>query len=105
MLIAESRLTMYRHAVEHASMMKGSGLEDVVAASTRLSHVDGEAGTLILAGYAVEDLAPHATFEEVVALFLTTYSSNASSDLVAGRKLSPATIDTTYSSNASSDLV
>jgi citrate synthase len=46
------------------------GLEGVVAASTRLSHVDGEAGQLILAGYAVEDLAPHATFEEVAYLFL-----------------------------------
>src|SRR5580704_3206729 len=93
MLIAESRLTMYWHAVEHASMSTGSGLEDVVAASTRLSRVDGEAGTLILAGYAVEDLAPHATFEAVVALFLSSYSPNASSDLVAGRKLSSATID------------
>ena len=46
------------------------GLEGVVAAATRLSHVDGEAGTLTLAGYAVEDLAPHATFEEVAHLFL-----------------------------------
>jgi citrate synthase len=46
------------------------GLEGVVAASTRLSHVDGEAGQLILAGYAVEDLAPHASFEEVAYLFL-----------------------------------
>ena len=46
------------------------GLEGVVAASTRLSHVDGEAGQLILAGYALEDLAPHATFEEVAYLFL-----------------------------------
>ena len=46
------------------------GLEGVVAASTRLSHVDGEAGQLILAGYAVEDLAPHATFEEVAYLLL-----------------------------------
>lgn len=46
------------------------GLEGVVAASTRLSHVDGEAGQLILAGYAVEDLAPNATFEEVAYLFL-----------------------------------
>jgi citrate synthase len=46
------------------------GLEGVVAASTRLSHVDGEAGRLILAGYAVEDLAPHATFEEVAYLFI-----------------------------------
>jgi citrate synthase len=46
------------------------GLEGVVATSTRLSHVDGEAGRLTLAGYAVEDLAPHASFEEVAHLFL-----------------------------------
>ena len=46
------------------------GLEGVVAASTRLSHVDGEAGRLTLAGYAVEDLAPQASFEEVAYLFL-----------------------------------
>ena len=46
------------------------GLEGVVAASTRLSDVDGEAGQLTLAGYAVEDLAPNATFEEVAHLFL-----------------------------------
>ena len=46
------------------------GLEDVVAASTRLSHVDGEAGRLIIAGYAVEDLAPYARFEEVAYLLL-----------------------------------
>jgi len=46
------------------------GLEGVVATSTRLSHVDGNAGKLTLAGYAVEDLAPHASFEEVAYLFL-----------------------------------
>src|SRR5579871_3924893 len=46
------------------------GLEGVVAASTRLSHVDGEAGRLIIAGFAVEDLAPHASFEEVAYLLL-----------------------------------
>jgi len=46
------------------------GLEGVVAASTRLSHVDGEAGRLTIAGYAVEDLAPRATFEEVAYLLL-----------------------------------
>jgi citrate synthase len=46
------------------------GLEDVVAASTRLSHVDGEAGRLTIAGYAVEDLAPYAPFEEVAYLLL-----------------------------------
>jgi hypothetical protein len=26
-------------------------------------HVDGEAGRLIIAGYAVDDLAPYASFE------------------------------------------
>jgi len=46
------------------------GLDGVVAAATRLSHVDGEAGQLLLAGYAVEDLAPRASFEEVAYLFL-----------------------------------
>ena len=46
------------------------GLDNVVAASTRLSHVDGEAGRLTIAGYAVEDLAPRATFEEMAYLLL-----------------------------------
>jgi citrate synthase len=45
------------------------GLEGVVAAETRLSHVDGEAGKLILAGLPVELLAPTAGFEETVHLF------------------------------------
>jgi citrate synthase len=46
------------------------GLEGVVAAETLLSHVDGEAGELLLAGYPVEELAPNARFEETIALFL-----------------------------------
>src|SRR6266508_1387070 len=46
------------------------GLEGIVATSTRLSHVDGDAGRLTLAGFAVEDLAPRASFEEVAYLFL-----------------------------------
>lgn len=44
------------------------GLEGVVVGESRLSRVDGMAGTLTLAGYAIEDLAPHATFEDVVHL-------------------------------------
>jgi citrate synthase len=46
------------------------GLEGVVATTTRLSDVDGEAGRLTIAGYAVEDLAPYASFEEVAYLLL-----------------------------------
>ena len=45
-----------------------TGLEGVVAAETRLSHVDGEAGELIVGGFPVETLARRATFEEVIYL-------------------------------------
>ncbi len=48
--------------------MAGSGLEGIVVAQTRLSTIDGEAGTLVYAGYTIEDLAEHATFEEVCHL-------------------------------------
>jgi citrate synthase len=44
------------------------GLEGVVAASTRLSHVDGEAGELVIAGFPVGELAANATFEETTWL-------------------------------------
>src|SRR5436305_6595085 len=44
------------------------GLEGVVAAATRLSSVDGEAGVLLLAGFPVEEIAPRATFEEMTWL-------------------------------------
>jgi citrate synthase len=44
------------------------GLEGVVAASTRLSLVDGAAGRLILAGYPLDEIAPRASFEEMVHL-------------------------------------
>jgi citrate synthase len=45
-----------------------AGLEDVVAAETRLSGVDGEAGELTIAGFPVEEIAGRATFEEIVYL-------------------------------------
>ena len=48
--------------------MVNSGLEGVVAATTRLSHVDGERGELVIAGYPVDELAEHATFEETTWL-------------------------------------
>jgi citrate synthase len=44
------------------------GLEGVVVAGTRLSHVDGERGELLLAGFPVEELAPHAAYEDVLFL-------------------------------------
>ena len=59
---------------ERTNMGEGSGvgfvagLEDVVAAETRLSGVDGEAGELTIAGFPVEELAGRASFEETVYL-------------------------------------
>lgn len=44
------------------------GLEGVIAAETSLSSVDGEAGELIIAGYALEELAPNSRFEQTLFL-------------------------------------
>src|SRR6184192_3594863 len=49
-------------------MFMSQGLEGVVAAETEISMVDGERGELIIRGYAVEELAPNATFEETVRI-------------------------------------
>jgi len=78
--------------------MISNGLEDVVAAATRLSHVDGEAGELVIAGYPVGELAANATFEETTWLLwhgdrpasreLDTFRA----DLAARRALPPATL-------------
>lgn len=45
-----------------------AGLDGVIAAETRISGVDGQAGELVIAGFPVEELAGLATFEEVVFL-------------------------------------
>ena len=75
------------------------GLEGVIAAETRLSRVDGAAGTLLLAGYAVEDLAPRASFEETVFLFWNLRLPDVAEletlrrELAASRDLPGATVD------------
>jgi citrate synthase len=49
-------------------MAMSDGLEGVVAAHTVLSDVDGAAGRLVIRGFAVEDLAGRASFEDVAHL-------------------------------------
>jgi citrate synthase len=44
------------------------GLEDVVAAQTSISDIDGRLGKLWYVGYSIDDLAEHSTFEEVTYL-------------------------------------
>lgn len=46
------------------------GLEDVVAAHTVLSEVDGAAGRLVIRGHSLDELAGHTSFEEMAALML-----------------------------------
>jgi len=70
------------------------GLEGVVAATTRLSQVRGDAGELVIAGYAVEELAPRARFEEVVHLLWEGRLPSASElealrSALAGRRALP----------------
>ncbi|MFB6138327.1 MAG: citrate synthase [Halobacteriaceae archaeon] len=47
------------------------GLENVVAAETRLSKIDGDSGELVIGGFPVEELAANASFEETVSLLWT----------------------------------
>src|SRR5918996_1672786 len=76
-----------------------AGLEDVVAAETRLSSVDGEAGELVLAGFPVEELAGRASFEETVYLLWHDVLPDSGrladfrEELAGWRELPPATLD------------
>ena len=78
--------------------MVNSGLEGVVAATTRLSHVDGERGELVIAGYQVGELAVHATFEETTWLLWHGELPSQSEleafrgELARSRELAPATV-------------
>src|SRR5882724_7831395 len=45
-----------------------AGLEGIVAATTGISNVDGEAGRLIYRGYDIHDLAHAASYEEIAHL-------------------------------------
>jgi len=79
-------------------MASNSGLEGVVAASTRLSHVDGERGELIIAGFPLVELASNATFEETTWLLwngrlpTTAELEGLRGELAARRALPAATI-------------
>ncbi len=75
------------------------GLAGVLAAETRLSHVDGLKGELIIAGFPLAKLAANATFEEAVFLLWhgrlpsQTELDNLKDELAALRPLPPATLN------------
>ena len=59
------------------------GLEDVVAARTVLSEVDGQAGRLIIRGWPVEQLAGAATYEAAARLLFDGFFDDLPADLAA----------------------
>jgi len=46
----------------------GAGLEGIIATSSDICFIDGEAGILAYQGYGIDTLAENATFEEVIYL-------------------------------------
>jgi citrate synthase len=82
------------HREEHEMADKPSkGLADVVAASTALSDIDGQAGRLFYRGYDIHQLAGAATFEEVAYLLQRGSPPDAAeldafrAEIAAGRTL------------------
>lgn len=75
------------------------GLEGIVVSETRLSHVDGERGELLIAGFSVEELALHASFEDVLFLLWHGRLPNAAererlvAELATERALPPVIFD------------
>jgi citrate synthase len=59
-----------KKAMSPAGTVVDRGLEGVVVGSTELSNVEGIEGRLTYRGYDIHDLAPNASFEEVVYLLL-----------------------------------
>jgi citrate synthase len=57
------------------------GLENIVAAETVLSEVDGQAGRLVIRGYSVEELAGRTSYEAAAHLLLDGFFDDLPADL------------------------
>src|SRR5437762_9353486 len=74
-------------------------LKDVIAAPTAICTIDGIEGKLIYRGYSIEDLAAHATYDEVVYLLWEGELPNKSqlepfaARLAGGREVPKVLID------------
>src|SRR3954468_14046284 len=63
-------MPMFQASAWRCAMTNG-GLDNVIAAETVLSDVDGEGGRLILRGIEIDDLAGRVSFEAELALLWT----------------------------------
>jgi len=66
------------------------GLENVVAAETVLSKVDGDAGVLILRGHYLQDIAGKRSFEWLIGLLWQDFVDRALDEASLGRDLGVA---------------
>src|SRR5580698_3568150 len=66
------------------------GLENVVAAETVLSKVDGEAGVLILRGHYLQDIAGRRSFEWLTGVLWQDFVDRPLSDEALRRDLGQA---------------
>jgi citrate synthase len=57
------------------------GLENIVAAETVLSEVDGQAGRLVIRGHTVEELAGHVSYEAAAHLLMEGFFDDLPADL------------------------
>jgi len=68
------------------------GLENVVAAETVLSEVDGAAGRLVIRGALVEDLARHVRFAGMVHLLFDGFFAELPDEATLARRLGEARV-------------
>jgi citrate synthase len=67
-----------------------NGLDDVVATETVMSDVDGLAGRLVIRGHSLDDLAGHASYEEVISLLLAGFFEGLPEPKQLARRLGEA---------------
>ena len=65
------------------------GLDGIVAVHTRLSHVDGRNGVLVIGGYPLDELAGNVTFEEAAHLLWTGRLPAANEAEAMSREIAP----------------
>src|SRR5579885_2943448 len=70
-----------------------SGLEDVVAAETVLSDVDGLGGRLVIRGHSLDQVAGRMGCEAIVALLLDGFFDNLPDEAALTRALGDARAD------------
>jgi citrate synthase len=71
--------------MSHAPVRRN--LDGVIAVETRLSHVDGQNGVLVIGGYELKELAGRVTFEEAAHLLWTGHLPSASEAEALSREM------------------